>query len=97
MGSYFLTDPAEDDLTEILSYIAADNIESAALMYYRFHALFETLADAPKAGRRREEFAFGLRSFAEGNYTVFYRIVSETVEIVRVLHGARDIDSVFEP
>jgi toxin ParE1/3/4 len=97
MPSYFLTGPAEDDLTEILSYIATDNLAAAASMYYRFHALFEMLADAPEAGRRREELRFELRSFAEGNYTVFYRIVSETVEIVRVLHAARDIDSLFEP
>ncbi len=97
MASYFLTDPAEDDLTEILSYIAADNIEAAASMYYRFHVRFEMLADTPKAGRERDELAAGLRSFSEGSYTVFYRIVSETVEITRVLHGARDIENLFEP
>lgn len=97
MASYFLTDPAEDDLTEILSYIAADNLEAAALMYGRFHARFEMLAEAPKAGRQREDIAVGLRSFAEGNYIVFYRIVSGTVEVVRVLHGARDIENLFEP
>lgn len=97
MASYSLTDPAEEDLTEILSYIAADNIEAAASMYYRFHGRFEMLADVPKAGRSRDELVVGLRSFAEGSYIVFYRIVSGSVEIIRVLHGARDIESLFGP
>jgi toxin ParE1/3/4 len=54
------------------------------------------LANAPKAGREREELEAGLRSFVEGSYIIFYRIVSGSIEIVRVLHGARDIESLFE-
>ena len=31
------------------------------------------------------------------NYLVFYRLVDDWVEIVRALHGARDIEALFEP
>jgi toxin ParE1/3/4 len=37
----------------------------------------------------------GLRSFPVGNYVVFYRIVPEGIELVRVLHGARDLRRLF--
>ena len=37
------------------------------------------------------------RCFASGNYALFYRHVAPDVEIVRVLHGARDIAALFAP
>jgi toxin ParE1/3/4 len=36
-----------------------------------------------------------LRSFPVGNYVIFYREVSEGIEIIRVLHGARDIEGII--
>jgi toxin ParE1/3/4 len=36
-----------------------------------------------------------LRSLSVGNYLIFYRPLADGIEIVRVLHGARDIDSLF--
>jgi len=38
-----------------------------------------------------------LRSFAATPHVVFYRVVDETPEIVRVLDGRQDIDETFEP
>jgi toxin ParE1/3/4 len=46
-------------------------------------------------GRRREELAPGLRSFAMGLYLIFYMPMTNGVDIVRVLHGFRDIETVF--
>ncbi len=49
------------------------------------------LAANPLAGRARSELHEGLRSFPVGSYVVFYSPTPEGVEIVRVLHGRRDI------
>jgi toxin ParE1/3/4 len=38
----------------------------------------------------------GLQSFPFGRYIIFYRPVANAIEIVRVLHGARDIENIFE-
>ena len=46
-------------------------------------------------GRQREELQPGIRSLAFRRYIIFYRRVSCTVEIVRVLHGARDLYEAF--
>jgi toxin ParE1/3/4 len=63
----------------------------------RFAALidseFHTLARRPQLGRTRPELASGLRSFPVGRYVIFYMPTPKGVEIVRVLHGARDADS----
>jgi toxin ParE1/3/4 len=37
----------------------------------------------------------GLRSVVVARYVVFYRLTSDAVQIVRVLHGSRDIDPIF--
>lgn len=57
---------------------------------------FKVLADHPEMGRAREELAIALRSFPVGNYVIFYRTVKETVQVIRVLHGARDLDALWE-
>jgi toxin ParE1/3/4 len=46
-------------------------------------------------GRIRENFAPNLRSFPVKKYIIFYRPVDDTVEIVRILYGGRDIESIF--
>jgi len=42
-------------------------------------------------GRKVEELAPNLRSFPIGSYLIFYRPVEDGIELIRVLHGARDI------
>jgi toxin ParE1/3/4 len=94
--AYLITEPAEADIDEILSYIADDNLTAALSVYDRFIHCFEMLAQTPKAGRERLEFTHDARSFPEGNYLIFYRIINTNdVEILRVLHGARDLDEIF--
>ena len=43
----------------------------------------------------RDELAPGIRSFPFGRYLVFYLPISDGIDVVRVLHGARDVDKVF--
>jgi toxin ParE1/3/4 len=60
-----------------------------------FQSTFKLLATFPASGRRRDELRPGVRSFPVGSYVVFYRQVSDKIEILRVLHGSRDIDAAF--
>ena len=62
-----------------------------------FTKRFKCLLDRqPGSGRRREELAPGLQSFPIGRFVIFYHALAEAIEIVRVLQGARDIESIFE-
>jgi toxin ParE1/3/4 len=54
------------------------------------------LANQSGSGRHREELAPGILSFPFGRYMIFYRASQDAIEIVRVLHVARDIQSIFE-
>ncbi len=54
-------------------------------------------AALPMVGRARDELAPGVRSFPFGRYVVFYVPLEDGIDVVRMLHGARDIDAVFNP
>jgi toxin ParE1/3/4 len=87
---------ASSDLTEIWSYIADDSVANADAFIDKLHETIQVLAKQPRSGRRREELAPGILSFPFGRYIIFYRTNRYAIEIVRVLHGARDIQSIFE-
>lgn len=95
MAKPIITPEAEEDIDEILAYIAFDNFQASVAFYDRLIDRFETLAANPKAGRKRSELKEDLRSFPLGNYLVFYRTWAGKIAIVRVIHGARDLDEIF--
>jgi len=87
---------ASSDLIEIWSYIADDSVANADAFIDKLYQAIQVLARQPGSGRHREELAPGIQSFPFGRYIIFYRVVAGAVEIVRVLHGARDIENIFE-
>jgi len=87
---------ASEDLLEIWSYIADDSEANADGFIDKIYETMELLARQPGLGRRRDELALGIQSFLVGRYIIFYRVVAGAIEIVRVLHGARDIENIFE-
>jgi toxin ParE1/3/4 len=97
MSQVIKTPPARQDLIELWKYIAEDSPSNADRVLDRIEHGLERLADNPEMGRRRPGLRDDLRSFSVGNHVIFYRPLSkqEGVEVVRVLHGAQDIDSQF--
>jgi toxin ParE1/3/4 len=87
---------AGEDLAEIWEYIAEDSEEQADAFLAAIDRKFQVLADRPGMGRARDELAEGLRSFPVGKYVVFYRPIPGGIEIIRVLHGARDMDAILD-
>jgi len=86
---------AEADIVAIARRIAEDNLEAAERFIEMIDEKADLLATAPAMGRQRDELAQGLRSFPVGAYVIFYRVAKRGIEVARVLHGARDIPSLF--
>lgn len=95
MNGYQLTPEADNDLIEIWLFISKDSLESADRVIDRLTAAFEMLAHHPKVGAERSDLGNHLRSFKEGHYLIVYRISSTGIEVVRVLHTARDSKRIF--
>ena len=82
---------ARADAKAIWRYIARDNPAAATRMLHRFDEQVRKVADIPNAGRPRDDLAPGVRSIPLGSYLLFYRPIKGGIELVRILHGARDI------
>ncbi len=91
------TRDADTDLTLIWVYHAEKSERAAMRVCDKITATYDTLLAFPHMGRNREELRTGLRSFPSGDYVTFYREIVGGIEIVRVLHGAQDVYSVFPP
>jgi len=87
---------ASSDLIEIWIYIADDSVANADAFIDKLYQAIQALGRQPGSGRHREELAPGVQSFPFGRYIIFYRAVTSGIEIVRVLHSARDIENIFE-
>ena len=96
MKSYRLTLEAEKDLDEITDFIAAGNAAAASRLIDAIEAKCQALAEMPGMGRRREELAPNLRSSPVRKYIIFYRHQDEGIEVIRGIHGHRDIPKLFE-
>jgi|SRR5215475_15199357 len=97
MPRYRITDEARADLDAIWLYVAErGSIETADRLIDAIIERFPLLASTPGMGLAREEFAPGLRSFPVSDYLIFYRRARGRIDIVRVLHGSRDLPRFFQ-
>ena len=101
MPSVVIRPRALDDLADIWTYIAEDSPRQADVFAARIHREFRALARQPNSGRERPELFAGLRSIPVGSYVIFYtpRAYGQRprgIEVVRVLHGSRDLKPLFE-
>lgn len=82
---------AQNDLIEIGEFIARDDPD-AALRYVReIYRACSVLTEQPRLGRVRSDLRAGeLRSIPIRSHVIYYRLVRLNVEVIRILHGARD-------
>ncbi len=85
----FVSPEAEADLQEIGDYIAQDNPHRAATFIDEIRSPFEAISRMPLAYAERPEIDPGVRACVHGSYVIFFYVNDATVEIARVLHGAR--------
>jgi toxin ParE1/3/4 len=84
---------AEEDFTEIISFVASDNPTAANVIANKIEKNLELLSENPNLGRipREEEIRnLGYRYLIVQNYLIFYTIEERTIFIHRILHGARN-------
>src|SRR3979411_409425 len=92
---------ADDDVEEIAAYIARDSVQQAMRFYDAVGATYKMILEDPKRWalyalthpRLRDVRKRAVVGFK--NYLIFYRVDADMVEVVRVLHGARDLPTVF--
>lgn len=95
MARVTLTSLARDDLHSIWNYIARDNLSAADRLIDQIFERCAVYATQPDAATPADRFQAGLRFFVVGSYVVFYRPDDDGILVVRVLHGARNLEELF--
>jgi toxin ParE1/3/4 len=88
-----ITEHAAQDINQLFEF---HNEQVAQLIVNEIICNIEDLEVFPLLGRFRDDLKNGLRSFVVKKYVVFYRIWQNTPLIVRVVHGSRDLEALFE-
>lgn len=85
-----------EDLIEIGDYIALDDPARARSFVAEIEALIvDGVAMRPRSFPARDDVMPGLRVAHHGRYLIFFLLSGRDIEVVRVLHGARDVRQVF--
>ena len=93
----FLQD-AFDDLEEIIIFISKDNKVAALKLHDKIMEITDKLKTFPKLGvlvPNKKISDYGFRMIIVDKYILFYKIYDKEINILRILHGARDYKSIF--
>ena len=87
------------DLEEIVAYIALDSPADAERVLDRLEQRAATLESSPARGRVVPELArFGMRTWREllvKPYRLFYRLEGDTVTVLALFDGRRDLEDLL--
>jgi plasmid stabilization system protein ParE len=94
---FVLTPEARADLIEIWNYIAEDSIDGADQVVARLYDAFTRLGQTPEMGHHREDLADARHRFwTVYSYVIAYRWETTPVQIIAVVHGARQLEAFFQ-
>jgi antitoxin ParD1/3/4 len=98
--AYRFTPQADGDLFDVWSFIASDNPAAADRVESAIYEACALLADGPTRGHTRKDLtARPLRFWTVQrfpNYIVVYDPATSPLQIIRILHGKRDLKRVFD-
>lgn len=84
------TRPAREDLREIRAYIARDSPRYGQATVERLVGAAERLCAYPLSGRVVPELGQPtVREVIAGSYRIVYRVTADEVQVLAVVHGAR--------
>ena len=95
MTSYIISPLASRDLDDIFDYFAEFSVDAGERFVDDFNKKCRNLAAFPHIGRAYTEIESSLRGISLSGYIIFYRVNENSIEIVRVVSGYRDLDSLF--
>ncbi|MEH2090190.1 type II toxin-antitoxin system RelE/ParE family toxin [Nostoc sp.] len=90
------------DLIDLATYIAQDNLDVSDRFLTAAEATFKQLAKTPAIGKQCQFIHPNLAEIRQVSikgfqkYLIFYRITESAIDILRVIHGARDIELIFD-
>ncbi|WP_426443504.1 type II toxin-antitoxin system RelE/ParE family toxin [Bradyrhizobium genosp. P] len=80
------------------TYVAEQSLGNALNLVRRLRERCESLADAPRGYPLVPRYEhLGVRRRPFGNFLIFFHVGVDTVEVIHILHGARDYEALLFP
>jgi toxin ParE1/3/4 len=102
MARLIVRDDADADIDDIAHFIARDNAEAGRRFYDAVLHDFRRLVAMPRIGAKRHARhpqLKNLRSWPIGgyrNYLILYLALDDGIDVLRIVHGARDVERIIE-
>jgi toxin ParE1/3/4 len=95
MSRYVINVLASRDIDEISEYFAGVSLAAGDRFFQGFNRKCKQLVAFPNSGKSYADIHPCLRGLSLENYVIFYRILDDGIEILRVVNGRRDFESIF--
>ncbi|MBW4608839.1 MAG: type II toxin-antitoxin system RelE/ParE family toxin [Hassallia sp. WJT32-NPBG1] len=95
MSIYIISPSASRDLNQIADYFLTRNLEVGEKLFREFNKKCQNIANFPNIGRSYAHIRPGLRGLPLDGYVILYKVVDHEVEILRVVSGRQDLESLF--
>ena len=96
MSRYVINILASRDLNEIADYFAEHSVEAGEHFFRAFNLKCQQLISFPNSGKSYAAIRSELRGLSLDGYVIFYRILDNGIEILRVVSGRRNFPSLFD-
>lgn len=94
--SYNILPRAQEDLEEIIAYIAQDNLSAAYRVRKDLREAFKKLAEHPQIGHARADITDkAVRFWNVYSYHIIYDPKSSPLMVLRILSSYRDIEALL--
>ena len=95
MKNLIITLPACRDLEAISDYFLASSVEAGDRFVKAFEQKCQHLARFPYIGKSYARLKPNLRGLLLMDYIIFYQVIEDSVEILRVVNGYRDLKDII--
>ena len=96
MSQYIISPTAIRDLEQISDYYSDRNLVAGERFLEDFTKKCRYLTQFPRIGRSYEHLQAGMRGISLDRHIIFYQLLTDGIEILRVLRGDRDLEALFE-
>lgn len=96
MNSYVINILASRDLNAIAEYFSQSNLEAGERFFQEFNRKCQQLVSFPRSGKSYAGIHADLRGLPLEGYVIFYRVLDDGIEILRVVSGRRNLPSLFD-
>ncbi|MGK7888999.1 MAG: type II toxin-antitoxin system RelE/ParE family toxin [Leptolyngbyaceae cyanobacterium] len=92
---YQIARAASRDLERILAYLEQYSLDAGERFIREFDNKCRKLVEFPQLGRRYDQVAPGLRGLPLKGHVILYKLVDNSIIIVRVVSGYQDLEAIF--